>query len=299
MKKVKSYMYTAVIVLALLGVENWKTLIHYADKPIPEIVDIAEKTGMSAAGKAVFYEAKPEIVDNHTLHSRCPLSWGDDMTMAPGCMWRSGKDQNAEPITIEKILILDFKDLKYFNARYPIAVHEMLHAIYFRLSNNEKEKLDRLLEQELARQFYRQCLNFVVDYGKNNVIERYEKYDSGYYGELHSTFGSEYSDLAPELEAHYQIYFKDREKLLKFRDDDYGRISSKAAELEIGMLHFSLLMSVTNKQMAQYKSDGNFDGFNELLPQYNNLVNRRNLLVTEHDKVRAQVREAFPELTER
>ena len=80
----------------------------------------------------------------------------------------------------------------------------MLHVAYSRLSDNQKDKVNSLLAEELNR------------YDANNIKDKLNGYPTDdYYDEAHSFIGTELANLSPELNTHYSTFFIDRNIVIK------------------------------------------------------------------------------------
>ena len=87
------------------------------------------------------------------------------------------------------------------------AAHEILHATYVRLPENELQTVNELVEEVYSER--KQELSKVVegfDFANNN--------DEYRIGELYVLLGTWLPDLPPELENHYAHYFTDRNAIV-------------------------------------------------------------------------------------
>jgi hypothetical protein len=128
------------------------------------------------------------------------------------------------------------------------AAHEMLHAAYIRMNNDDKSKVDTLLEVE-----YKKLEN------NKNFMERmdfYARTEPGQrYNELHSVIGTEVAEVSSELETYYDKYFSDRQKVVELNikySSVFQKLESRANELSEQL---STLESDISNRSAQYNTD--------------------------------------------
>lgn len=100
-------------------------------KPSAEIADIAEKNTLTEKGKAALYRAQPEFVDGEVFRKYC-LGNGVE---ALACV---GPKRGGGPFGGRQIHLLKIDDPQFADHKYAAAMHEMLHAIYDRLSSMKK-----------------------------------------------------------------------------------------------------------------------------------------------------------------
>ena len=157
--------------------------------PPTEIVELSENAGMNDAGKNLFYRFEPQLRDEQELAGLCDVK-------KLGC------------IEGRFIYLLKPKTKAEHQRTVVTAAHEMLHAAYSRLSNDDKRALESLLEGELAK-------------GTNSgIVQKLKVYPKNeYYNEAHSFIGSETAYLSPALELHYSKYFFERNKSTKAHTD--------------------------------------------------------------------------------
>lgn len=173
----------SVAVIHARTIGDWWHLSRY--DPSPEISRISQDAGMSAEGRKLFYRFSPRVVEPDEMEEQC-----DHVRL--GC------------IQGNSILILKPSGPAEYDRAVVTAAHEMLHVVYERLDEAEKDRLHQLLDQELDRPSQRRLRNVVRTYPDND-----------YYNEAHSFVGSEADDISTELENHYAQYFDDRSKVLK------------------------------------------------------------------------------------
>lgn len=148
---------------------------------------------MTDRGEFLFYASQPSLEGTQMFNEKCARI--EQSSAILGCY-------NGQ-----YIYIYDVKNEKLDGIREVTAAHEMLHAAYLRMSDNERAKVDRLVEAEYTKlsgnQEFAERMAF---YARTEPGER----DN----ELHSIIGTEVALIDPELEQHYTAYFTDRSKVV-------------------------------------------------------------------------------------
>lgn len=171
------------------------SLSFWQYQPSPAIAEIVTKSGMTDHAKFIFYAVQPTVDGNRTFNAKCDRK--EQHTAILGCYVGN------------KIYIYDVKDDRLSGIREVTAIHEMLHAVYDRLSSDERKSVDVLVEAEYAK--LQQDERFATR------MEFYARTEPGERdNELHSIIGTEVASISPELEAHYKKYLNDRARIVGF-----------------------------------------------------------------------------------
>ena len=171
--------------------------------PSAEVKSIAEMTTMKDEGKRYFYASHPEINDRQAFNSNC--SDHGEETIILGCY----KALN--------IYIFDVTDPRLPGVKEVTAAHEMLHAAYDRLSDDERQRIDKLVKAEVDR---------IADPRLADLVKVYNKTEPGeLLNEMHSIVGTEVGDISPDLEQYYSRYFSDRAKVVNL-SEGYEKVFS-------------------------------------------------------------------------
>lgn len=149
-----------------------------------------------------------------------------------------------------RIYLFDITDKRLDGIREVTAAHEMLHAVYVRLSEGERNRLGELLEKEYQR--------LSADDEYRDRMAFYERTQPGErQNELHSIIGTEMRDIDPALESHYKKYFADRHKVVTLHDG-YSKVfreyKTKSDDLKAQIdASKSQLERQTNEYAATYE----------------------------------------------
>ncbi len=182
-------------------------------EPDSTIVAYADRTDLTEEGRFLFYASRPEVASGDAFDSIC--SSGDEGFGVLGCYLPSER----------RIYLFDVDDDRLDGIEEVVAVHEMLHAVWDRMSPDERDALGPLLEADAAA--LADDPEFVA------TMEFYAENEPGQrLNELHSILGTEIGGLSPALEAHYARYLADRTTVLALhaRSDAVFREQQAKAE---------------------------------------------------------------------
>lgn len=277
----------AAMVLAVLYrqaiYDQWK---FWQYQPTSEILALAERSGMSDSGKFHFFVTHPRLESSSEFNSECRRAEKGSPIL--GC-YKQGEDT---------IHIYNVSDPELDGIKEVTAAHEMLHAVYARLGDAERQKLDNLLESAYSQ------------VKTDKLAERMAYYDRAQPGsranELHSILGTEFRDLGPELEAHYAKYFSNRSKVLDLHDNysqKFAAIESQAAELQTSLTNqkaeierrssaYESAMSSLNQRIAQFNKRANAGDFSsqaEFQAERSRLQAESNSLASERNAIMALI----------
>lgn len=190
---------TPFILLLLMGI--WlllnrqlviDTITVWQFRPTADIEQLSKDSAMSQDGRFLYLASRPQLDDKDTFNSNCKVR--ETQSMILGC-YAEGR-----------IYIFNVSDKRINGVKTVTAAHEMLHAAYARLSNGDRERLDKLLSAQFDKVTDRTTLDLIKLYDETELGQRYN--------EMHSLFATELEDLLPELETYYKKYFSDRHTLV-------------------------------------------------------------------------------------
>jgi len=176
-------------------------------EPSPaDIVAIADATGMSDAGRLIFLASTPAVEDADTFNADCQVE--SEGTL--GCF--DGDD----------IYIYEVTDPRLQGTIEVTAAHEMLHAAYRRLSDDERADVDAMVAEAVQK----------LPEDDPVFLDMASYPASQFPDEWHSRLGTEFADLSPALEAHYDRYFDDRSLVLALDKQSTALLDELAAQLD-------------------------------------------------------------------
>jgi hypothetical protein len=154
-----------------------------------------ERSTMTEKGAFLFTASAPEIVAGEDFAETCGS--GEEGTGVLGCYLPRTKS----------IVLFDVTDERLDGIEDVVASHEMLHAVWDRMSVEERSAVEPLLEAEAA------ALSADAEFAAR--MELYDRTEPGErVNELHSIIGTEYAPVSPELETYYADFFDDRAALV-------------------------------------------------------------------------------------
>lgn len=167
-------------------IQDWMIVQRYSASS--EIATIADKAELSDYGRFIFYASEPEISDSSTFNTRCDRQ--EAATAILGCY------------TSQRIFLYRITNKELEGIEEVTAAHEMLHAVWQRLSDGERYNLGVLLEEAYEKVKTPELEERMAYYQRRQPGEMEN--------ELHSILGTEAENLSDDLERHYRKYFKDR-----------------------------------------------------------------------------------------
>jgi hypothetical protein len=226
-----------IIVSALLWVNHQYLVdsIHFWNyQPSSNVSAIVNRAQLSDSGKFIFYASEPSIDDKVAFNQECERK--ESGTAILGCY------------VSDKIYLYNVSDQRLDGIKEVTAAHEMLHAVYERMSQSEKDDVNKLVEVEYQK------LKVNPDYAERMAF--YERTEPGERdNELHSIIGTEVGSIGAELEAHYSKYFQNRSVIIGF----YNSYNSAFTSLTAQAKSLSSQLDSINAQIKTASSKYNDD----------------------------------------
>lgn len=206
---------------------DWWKLRGYT--PTSQIAKLSETASFSSEGQKLFYVHDPALLAKADFKGKCTVA---EKTIVLGCY-----------LSKEKIYVLDVDDARLEGVEQVTAAHEMLHAVYDRLSDKEKSALNTKLVT-----FY----ETLEDERLAKTIENYRNRDPSVVpNELHSILGTEVANLPSELEQHYSKYFLDRQVVVKLSEAYEAEFARREEQVEVYDAQLSDLSASIDAQESQ------------------------------------------------
>ena len=209
-------------------------IVHYLQyRPSSSVSAIAKNTTMTDKGTFYFYTSKPELDDSKTFNKSCQRKEANSPIL--GCY------------TSQRIYIYNVTNEKLDGMEEVTAAHETLHAIYERLSTDEKDKLKTEIDAAYKRVKTPELQDRMQYYQKNEPGEETN--------ELYAILGTEFANLGPSLEAHYAKYFSDRQKIVRYNNKTqsiFTRLTNQAKSISD---QINSLVETINADTKQYNND--------------------------------------------
>ena len=232
---------------------DWFASLSYI--PTAEVANIRDNLGLTDRASLMFSATHPELEPQDSFNSNCK-SHNQEISVL-GC-YGSGR-----------IHIYNINDEELKGVTESTAAHELLHAAWARMSNNEKNRIAALLKAVYDDEKYHEALSEDLEtYSETDRIE-----------ELHSRIGTEIADLPEELEKHYAKYFKDQDYVVEF----YNSYITPFKELKEEIEELSKELEKLDKEIEE-KTSSYYKIANELstkIDEFNNCAKTLNCFSTD------------------
>ena len=273
------------ILLNRLWIYDWYRGISY--QPTMDMASIRDGLELTERGRFLFDASQPELNDADTFNNNCRQ---DETEVAVlGCY------------TVGSIYVYNITHAELEGIRELTTAHELLHAVWARMSNDEKKALQPVLQQ-----VYKNNLDILQD-----DIETYDEPER--VEEIFVRAGTEIKILPSELERYYTDIFVDQDKIVDYYNgyiEVFRMIEERMKVLTGEMKELSAEIDAFtvdyNRQASQLEADvvsfnscaevaGCFRDENEFYAQRASLMARQNALV----ELNAQINELIVEYNSR
>jgi hypothetical protein len=270
-------------------------LAVWSFEPSSELEGYVDRALFTDEGQFLFFASRPVISPEGEFDSVCATRTEDVGIL--GCYLPD--DQT--------ILLYDVTDARLDGLEEAVAAHELLHAVWDRLSRTDRDVLAPLLEAEVAARADDEALaQTLAFYAENEPAERLN--------ELHSIVATEFGDISPELEAHYSKYFSDRSVIVALHamsnavfeeqaqaiDELVAEIDALAASIDDDYARYNTGYDELNAEIDDFNDradSGDFNSQAEFDAERAALVNRQSSLESLYASIEARVTQ-YDELVE-
>lgn len=236
------------IAIAAMGFFIYSHQIEIADyfkgrnyTPSPEMSKIRDSLKLTKTGTRIFNATNPVLDSRDDFNHDCDSS--DPGVAVYGCF------------TFDNIYVYNIDSPELAGIRESTTAHELLHAVWARLSQSEKDALIPILE--LAYSNNKAALD--------KTLEAYN--ESERLNELYVRIGTQIKTLPEELEDHYSKIFLDQDHVVSFYEtyitpfEKYNsRISVLSAEMET-------MKAKIDEQTANYEASS--AAFSNIVADFN------------------------------
>jgi energy-converting hydrogenase Eha subunit F len=241
------------------------------------VVQMANEDTMKPYTRHLFYLNRPQLLPTvKSFRAHCPEN---ENTVVLGCYH---PDQDG-------IFIYNVSDPTLAGVQQVTAAHEVLHAVYARLSSSARSNLDN----ELNNYYKHGLSNQLV----KAEVKLYQQTEPGsVMDEMSCTFGTEIANLPAPLEAYYNQYFSNRAAIVGYEQQYEGAFSTRQATITQDDAQLTQLRAQINSLEAQLKastaslaaqlasltslrSQGSIAAYNAGVPPYNTAIDNYNASV--------------------
>ena len=210
-------------------------------RPSSEMVEIRDSLGLTTEGEFVFNASQPELSERDEFNANCRPD--DAETAILGCY------------VMENIYVYNIEDEQLKGIKELTAAHELLHAVFARMNDNEKDALKSDLNKVLKE-------NGEILQEDLSIYPAEERFE-----ELYVRAGTEVKKLPDNLEKHYAKVFKDQDRVVNFYDSYiavFRRLKAelKALEGELGELNNRIDSMTLEYETRANQYSANVDQFN-------------------------------------
>lgn len=215
-----------------------------------ELATMASRLKLTSRAELILRASRPQLQTKQQFNQNCQRK--EAATFILGCY--NGRD----------IFIYDVNNQELEGISEVTLAHELLHAVYRRMTSKQRQELNQLL---------------VVDYQRLKTPElerRMQTYDRTQPGqfenELHSILGTEFADLSEELEQHYRQVFKNRRVIVGLHQASQRPFQQKQQELE--RLKIEIATAEQSLKADQLVYQRIVESFNVEVEQFNQRATR-------------------------
>lgn len=200
-----------IVLLNRQNLQDWLKVRGYRQPAA--IVKLADQDTMNDYTRHLFYLNKPQLLNTvASFRKYCPENKD---TIVLGCYH---PDQNG-------IFIYNVQDPALTGIQQVTAAHEVLHAVYARLSGKDRSALNSQLED-----FYHHGLKDPRVIAEVKLYQKTEPNDV--LDEMSCTFGTEVAKLPAPLDAYYQRFFTRRAAIVAYEHQYEGEFTSRQSTIK-------------------------------------------------------------------
>jgi hypothetical protein len=282
-----------VLLVALAWTKNqaiydWWRLRNY--QPPAAITQLARDTTMNTSTERLFYVYHPELQTRERFNESCS---GSEQTIVLGCY-----------VSRHGIYLFNVSDERLKGVIQVTAAHEVLHAAYERLGNDERRRVDAMTAAAFDK---------LTDTRVLETVEAYRKRDPNIVpNELHSILATEVVSLPEDLEEYYKRYFNDRAAVVRYSQQYEQEFKGRQARVDAADARLRelkpLIENLESSLKTQVKSvnddyerlqslrrsnqieayNAGVAGYNAKVSAYNNSVRKLQNLINEYNALVAE-----------
>jgi len=205
---------------------DWWQLRNYS--PPAAVINLASDASFTDYSRRVFYINHPDIQpDAAQFRQDCKQS---EKTIVLGCYHSKQAG----------IFVYDIKDPRLAGVQQVTSAHEMLHAAYDRLDNQERRYINGLLENYYKTVTNQRIIDTVNSYKltePNDVVN-----------EMHSIFGTEIASLPAPLEKYYSQYFINRSAVTTYANNYQNEFTGRSDQIKADDAQLAVLKVSIDRQ---------------------------------------------------
>ncbi|MBR3138658.1 hypothetical protein IKG38_01420 [Candidatus Saccharibacteria bacterium] len=265
--------FLTLIVLIILLSCDWQYISDQQKannfKSSQEIEFLVQKAKLTDKGKTILYASSPQLKDKSSFNATCGKDGDPDVYIA-GCHYKIDDNEFIDIYNAGKdATSLQKSYYNYENAKIVTLAHEMMHAVYSRIPQSEKEKIwEELNKIYMSNEELRSEISL---YPEDEQMD-----------ELYVRVATEIYGISSFLEKHYGEYFKDRRYIAKLYHDNKTQIKNMFAEVDI-------ILQKMEAQKSIYKNATDYYVQRDAINEYNRLVDLYNARIEVYGEVKSKL----------
>lgn len=229
-------MFIVLIVAAIVAVVmnrriiyDWYRAVSYT--PSADMLAIRDKLNLTSDGEFLFNATQPKLDEAKEFNQNCKQDESEVAVL--GCYTMGG------------IYVYNITETELAGIRELTTAHELLHAKWDRMNENERRELNAGLAQVLDDN--RELLEGEIElYGTNEKQE-----------ELYVRAGTEVKDLPEDLEKHFAKIFRDQDAVVDFYDSYIAVFNEIKSNMEALLAEIEALKGEISIKTTEYESQAN------------------------------------------
>lgn len=225
-------------------------------KPTSEMESLVSGMRLTDRGKTILYASSPQLKNKIAFNGICGHD-GDPDAYVAGCYYKINDEEYIDIYDSGK----DASELQnsyysYNDSKTVTLAHEMMHAVYSRISDTDKEWIEIELNKIYAN--------------NSDLRSEISKYPSDQkFDELYVRVATEVYGIPNNLEKHYAKYFKDRQYIAKLYHDNKTRIDNMLKEADKIFERMETQKNLYYNSTNYYARRDAANEYNRLLDLYN------------------------------
>lgn len=209
-------------------------------RPSGEMTEIFDALELTDDGQRIFKASLPELMEREEFNQKCRETTNESAIL--GCY------------TDERIFVFDIESDELAGIRELTTAHELLHAVYHRMSDGEKMKWNELLSR-VYKENEERLGEEIGTYAKEQQAE-----------ELYVRAGTEVKGLPEELERHFAGIFKNQDKVVEFyesyisvfekierrMEELLGKVNDLSAQVDAKVSEYETRAAALNQAAAEF-----------------------------------------------
>lgn len=212
--------------------------------PSKRIVEIQHELDLTPIGERIYLASQPTIGGREEFSKWCAKVEHSEEGHVLGCY------------SDDRIRLFEVTDERLTGIVEVTAAHELLHAVFARMSDTERAQISK----ELRAVYDRRAAEDSAFKERMSVYSQLSA--KGFANELHSVLGTEMGDLPKELENHYAKWLGDRAQVVQWYESYRSvfteiteQVKSLSAELEALRADIEQRNTAYDQAVRQFNAD--------------------------------------------